>query len=227
MEEVRIGSTVRVNTGDKIPLDGTVLAGALTSDEAMLTGESLPVERGVGEPLLGGSLVVRGSATYEVTAGYRNGTLAKIIDLVKTAQSDKPELQRLADRASAVFVPVVIGIAVLTFLLGWLTGYATATQATMNAIAVLLISCPCAMGLATPTAVMVGVGRLARMGVLIRGGSTVERFAGIERVVFDKTGTLTDGKLVVAAFTVVDGEDHDALLRLDLRHGTSLQPPHC
>ena len=214
VEEVTIGSTVRVNTGDKVPLDGELLTGHVSVNEALLTGESLPVERGVGEQVLGGSLVVSGQATYRTTAGYRDGTLAKIIELVKTAQADKPELQRLADRVSAVFVPVVIVISLLSFVLGWATGYATATQALLNAIAVLLISCPCAMGLATPTAVMVGVGRLAKLGVLIRGGSTVERFAGVERVVFDKTGTLTTGELEVTDFTVAEGEDHLTLLSL-------------
>lgn len=207
VQQVNVGDRVRVNTGDRVPLDAAIVNGHLTVNEAMLTGESLPVDRGKGERLLGGSLVISGRATVRVTAGYRDGTLAKIIDLVKTAQADKPDLQRLADRISAVFVPVVIGIALLTFLVSWATGYATATQALMNAIAVLLISCPCAMGLATPTAVMVGVGRLARLGVLVRGGSTVERFAGIERVVFDKTGTLTTGELTVDKFTVTKGEN--------------------
>lgn len=214
VEEVKIGQHLRVNTGDKMPLDGELIDGYITANEAMLTGESLPVERRVGEAVLGGSIVASGQATYRVTASHKDGTLAKIIELVKTAQADKPSLQRLADRVSAIFVPVVIGIAILTFLLGWGTGYATVTQALMNAIAVLLISCPCAMGLATPTAVMVGVGRLARLGVLIRGGSTVERFAGIERIVFDKTGTLTTGDLRVNHFTVSPGEDERAIRRL-------------
>jgi Cu+-exporting ATPase len=198
--QVEPGTRVRANTGDRIPLDGIVREGRLTVNEAMLTGESLPVDKERGEEVLGGSTVVSGSVVYEVSRGYRDGTLARIIELVKTAQADKPQLQRLADRISAVFVPLVIGISVLTFLIGWLTGYASATQALMNAIAVLLISCPCAMGLATPTAVMVGVGRLARAGILIRGGSTVEELAGIERMVFDKTGTLTTGNLAVADF---------------------------
>ncbi len=214
VEEVSPGTRVRANTGDKIALDGIVREGSLSVNEAMLTGESLPVEKGVGDRVLGGSIVVSGQTTFEVTKAYRDGTLAHIIELVKTAQADKPELQRLADRISAVFVPVVVGIAVLTFLIGWATGYATATQALMNAIAVLLISCPCAMGLATPTAVMVGVGRLARAGILIRGGSTVETFAGIQQMVFDKTGTLTTGALQIGSFTVAEGEDPALVYRL-------------
>lgn len=214
VEEVKPGHLVRANTGDKIPLDGTVLEGRLSVNEAMLTGESLPVEKAKGDRLLGGSLVVSGQTTYEVTETYRDGTLARIIELVKTAQADKPDLQRMADRISAIFVPVVIGISVLTFLVGWGTGYATATQALMNAIAVLLISCPCAMGLATPTAVMVGVGRLARIGVLIRGGSTVETFAGVTRIVFDKTGTLTTGQLDIGTFETAPSHDPRLVRRL-------------
>lgn len=214
VEEVAIGNILQINTGDKIPLDGSLLSGNLTVNEAMLTGESMPLEKVTGESLLGGSLVTSGQGTYRVSAGYKDGTLAKIIDLVKSAQSDKPSLQRLADKVSAIFVPVVLVIALLTFLIGWSTGYTTATQALMNAIAVLLISCPCAMGLATPTAVMVGVGRLARLGVLIRGGSTVERFAGIERMVFDKTGTLTTGDLEVGAFVVAPEQHEEEVRRL-------------
>ena len=214
IEEVRPGTQVRANTGDKIPLDGILRRGGVAVNEAMLTGESLPVEKQVGDTLLGGSLVVYGQATLEVTQAYRDGTLARIIELVKTAQADKPELQRLADRISAVFVPVVIAISALTFLIGWLSGYATPTQALMNAIAVLLISCPCAMGLATPTAVMVGVGRLARSGILIRGGSTVEKLAGIRTMVFDKTGTLTTGALRVDDYWVAEAQDPALVGRL-------------
>ena len=214
IEEVQPGTQVRANTGDKIPLDGILRRGGVAVNEAMLTGESLPVEKQVGDTLLGGSLVVYGQATLEVTQAYRDGTLARIIELVKTAQADKPELQRLADRISAVFVPVVIGISALTLLIGWLSGYATPTQALMNAIAVLLISCPCAMGLATPTAVMVGVGRLARSGILIRGGSTVEKLAGIRTIVFDKTGTLTTGALTVGDYWVAEEQDSALVGRL-------------
>ena len=212
--DIRPGTLLRINTGDRIALDGVVSSGSATVNEAMLTGESLPVTRGPGEEVLGGSVVVGGSLTVEVTRAYRDGTLSRIIELVKTAQGDKPRIQRLADRVSAVFVPVVIAISILTFVVGWATGYATAGRAVMNAIAVLLISCPCAMGLATPTAVMVGVGRLARAGILIRGGSTVETLAGIRRFVFDKTGTLTTGQLSIGSYGVATGVDPALVNRL-------------
>ncbi len=197
VDELAKGDTIRVNTGDRVPLDARILHGYLSVDESMLTGESLPIERSPGDELIGGSLVVQGQADMEVLATRRQGTLAKMIELVKTAQADKPAMQRLADRISAVFVPLVIGISLLTFLIGWGSGYFTVTQALMNAIAVLLISCPCAMGLATPTAVMVGVGRLARQGVLVKGGQAVEDLASIQHMVFDKTGTLTTGQFAV------------------------------
>lgn len=201
VEELGVGDLLRINTGDRIPLDATVESGQGSVDESMLTGESLDVEKEAGNALIGGSVLTGGQLVARVTATATDGTLAKIIQLVKDAQADKPELQRLADRISAVFVPVVIGISLLTFTIGWLSGYASPTQAMMNAIAVLLISCPCAMGLATPTAVMVGVGRLARKGVLIKGGSVLEQLAGVKNMVFDKTGTLTSGDFQVAAIT--------------------------
>ncbi|MEL6357051.1 MAG: cation-translocating P-type ATPase, partial [Bacteroidota bacterium] len=197
LDELQVGDFVRVNTGDRVPLDGIIHKGNAAVDESMLTGESLAVERNLGEPVIGGSVLQTGQLDVQVTALKEEGTLAQMIELVKTAQRDKPQMQRLADRVSAFFVPLVIIISISTFLVSWLTGYASFTQALMNAIAVLLISCPCAMGLATPTAVMVGVGRLARMGVLVKGGQAVEQMAGIKRMVFDKTGTLTTGNFRV------------------------------
>ncbi len=197
VDELRKGDRIRVNTGDRVPLDARIEQGEVSVDESMLTGESLPVDRYTGEDLIGGSVVLSGQADMTVIATRKQGMLAQMIELVKTAQADKPKMQRIADRISAVFVPVVIGISILTFLLGWCSGYFSATQALMNAIAVLLISCPCAMGLATPTAVMVGVGRLARQGIMVKGGQAVEDLASIRRMVFDKTGTLTTGKFTV------------------------------
>lgn len=196
-EELGAGDLLQVNEGDKIPADGFVVSGEVEVDESMLTGESLPVAKKAGDKLIGASLLVAGNMQMEVTAVGKDSILNQMIELVKTAQQDKPDIQRLADKISAIFVPVVLGISILTFLGGhFLFGF-TPQQALMNAIAVLVISCPCAMGLATPTAVMVGVGRLARQGVLIKGGQTLEIFSRIQQIVFDKTGTLTTGKFKV------------------------------
>ncbi len=197
-EEILKGHHLQVNEGDIIPADGRILRGTATVDESMLTGESLPVERGVGGNLVGGSLLLSGNVQLEVTAIGKTSVLGRMIELVKTAQQNKPDIQRLADRISAVFVPAVLAIALLTFFVGHFGFDLSARQALMNAIAVLVISCPCAMGLATPTAVMVGVGRLARNGILIRGGQTVEVFSRLRNMVFDKTGTLTTGQFRIA-----------------------------
>ncbi len=196
-EELEPGYILQVNEGDKVPADGRILGGTLVLDESMLTGESLPVERIPEQEVFGGALVISGNATITVTAVGRDSLLGQMIELVKTAQSNKPAIQRLADRISAVFVPVVLGIAILTFLGNYLIFEVPFQKSLMNAIAVLVISCPCAMGLATPTAVMVGVGRLAKNGVLIKGGQTLEIFANIRRIVFDKTGTLTTGQFEI------------------------------
>ncbi|MEM9836812.1 MAG: cation-translocating P-type ATPase [Bacteroidota bacterium] len=204
--ELTVGNLIQVNTGDRIPLDGLVVKGQGTTNEAMLTGESLPQDKAIGDQVYGGSLVSSGQFQVEVRRRQQDGVLAQMIELVKTAQRDKPSLQRLADRVSAVFVPVVLVISLLTFLIGWGSGYTTLTGALMNAIAVLLISCPCAMGLATPTAVMVGVGRLASQGIMIKGGQAVETLAGIQQAVFDKTGTLTTGNFRVKNIHYYEGD---------------------
>ena len=192
-EEVKVGDVLMVNEGDKVPLDGRILEGSIAVDESMLTGESLPVDKSIGDRVVGASLVASGSMKMEVTAAGRNTVLSQMIELVKTAQQDKPDIQRLADRISAIFVPVVLSISLITLLLGYFAFGLPFGQALMNAIAVLVISCPCAMGLATPTAVMVGVGRLAKNGILVKGGQTLEIFSKVQKVVFDKTGTLTTG----------------------------------
>jgi Cu+-exporting ATPase len=191
--EVLPGDWLQVNEGDKIPVDGTVLKGSADVDESMLTGESLPVSRLPDDRVLGGSLVSSGSLTIAATATTRDTTLSQMIELVKSAQINKPDIQRLADRISGVFVPIVLAISVLTFVVSVLFFDIATQKAMLNAIAVLVISCPCAMGLATPTAVMVGVGRLAKNGILVKGAQTIEVFAGIKNFVFDKTGTLTNG----------------------------------
>jgi Cu+-exporting ATPase len=197
-EEIQIGDILQVNEGDKIPTDGIIASGLVTIDESMLTGESTPVDKQAGDSVIGASLLLSGNMQMRVTATGRDTVLNQMIELVKTAQRDKPDIQRLADRISAIFVPVVVSISLLTLLLGHFAFDLSFKQALMNAIAVLVISCPCAMGLATPTAVMVGVGRLARNGILIKGGQTVELFANLKHIVFDKTGTLTTGRFQVS-----------------------------
>lgn len=196
-EELQKGDILQVNEGDKVPADGRILAGQVQIDESMLTGESIPVDKEQGDEVIGASVVVSGHLRMEVERLGKDSVIGQMIELVKTAQQDKPAIQRLADRISAIFVPVVLVIALLTFLIGYFGFDLLAQKAVMNAIAVLVISCPCAMGLATPTAVMVGVGRLAKNGILIRGGQTVETFANIEQMVFDKTGTLTTGEFTL------------------------------
>ncbi|NRB63311.1 MAG: cadmium-translocating P-type ATPase [Saprospiraceae bacterium] len=200
-EEIQLGFHLQVNEGDKVPADGRIISGQGHVDESMITGESQPVFREKGESVIGTSIVVSGNFQIVVERLGRDSVLGKMIELVKTAQQDKPAIQRLADQISNVFVPVVLAISLLTFGISWLWVGIPSQQAAMHAIAVLVISCPCAMGLATPTAVMVGVGRLARRGVLIRGGQTVESLAKIKTFVFDKTGTLTTGKLQLDRIT--------------------------
>jgi Cu+-exporting ATPase len=192
--EIEPGYILQVNEGDKIPADGEVFMGQASVDESMLTGESLPLNKRLGDQVIGGSLVLSGNFQLIVAEVGKKSVLGQMIELIKTAQQDKPDIQRLADKISAIFVPVVLGIAVLTCLMSYFLFDLALKNAVMNAIAVLVISCPCAMGLATPTAVMVGVGRLARNGILVKGGKTLEIFANIRNIVFDKTGTLTTGK---------------------------------
>ncbi|MCB0663525.1 MAG: cadmium-translocating P-type ATPase [Saprospiraceae bacterium] len=199
VEEIKIGDLLQVNEGDSIPTDGILQKGAeiLRVDESMLTGESLPVEKNQGDQLIGGSVLMQGNLQMEVTTTSNQTVLSRMIELVKSAQQEKPDIQRLADKISAIFVPVVLSISILTFLIAFFGFNIPAEKAVMNAIAVLVISCPCAMGLATPTAVMVGVGRMAKTGILVKGAQTLEVFAGIKNFIFDKTGTLTTGSFAI------------------------------
>ncbi|MDP9048968.1 MAG: cadmium-translocating P-type ATPase, partial [Bacteroidota bacterium] len=193
-KEVRPGDTLLVNQGDKVPVDGEVLSGNGSIDEAMLTGESLPVEKEKYDKVIGGTIVQHGNFRMIATKVGSNTILAQIIELMKKAQAAKPPVQKLGDQVAAIFVPAVIGISLLTFAITYFAVHTGMQVALMNAIAVLVISCPCAMGLATPTAVMVGLGRAAKNGILIKGGDTIEAVAHTKYVVFDKTGTLTTGK---------------------------------
>jgi Cu+-exporting ATPase len=192
--EVRPGDTLLVNQGDKIPVDGEVLSGNASVDESMLTGESLPVEKEKYNTVIGGTIIQHGNIRMIATKVGSNTVLSQIIELMKKAQAAKPPVQKLGDKVAAVFVPAVILIALVTFGITYFFTHTGLQIALMNAIAVLVISCPCAMGLATPTAVMVGLGRAAKNGILIKGGDTIEAVAHTKYVVFDKTGTLTTGK---------------------------------
>jgi len=196
--EIKTGDMIFLSTGSKVPVDGIVTEGNAMVNESMITGESLPVSKSDDDPVTGGTIVEEGTLKIKATATGSGTTLAKIIRMVSDAQQSKPSIQRLGDKVSAIFVPAVLLIAVGTFLVSWLLLNVGAQSAIMRGIAVLVISCPCAMGLATPTALMVGIGRAARNGILIKGGSTVEQFAKIKTVVFDKTGTLTTGKFRIA-----------------------------
>ncbi len=198
-QDIKKGDILQVNEGDSIPTDGKIMNGKCTIDESMLTGESLPIEKNQGDKLIGGSTLISGNIQLQVTKIGKETVLQQIIELVKSAQSEKPNIQRLADKISAIFVPIVIGISFLTFTLSFFVFQIPFHNALMNSIAVLVISCPCAMGLATPTAVMVGVGRVAKNGILIKGGQTLESFAQVKNIIFDKTGTLTTGEFTVKA----------------------------
>ena len=196
--EVEMDDLVRIRPGERIPVDGEVVEGASTVDESMLTGESLPVEKVVGSTVYAGTVNLTGSFVFRATRVGAATTLARIIRLVEEAQGSRAPIQRLADRVAAVFVPAVLGIAAATFVGWWLLGPAPSLlHALTNAVAVLVIACPCAMGLATPTAIMVGTGRGAEFGVLIKSATALETLHRVDTVVFDKTGTLTVGRPAV------------------------------
>lgn len=198
LSRVQVGDVLRVRPGEKIPVDGIVLEGRASVDESMLTGESLPVDRGPGETVVGASIDIDGSLTVRATHIGKDTALARIIHLVERAQTSKAPAQRLADQISQYFVPVVLLIAGATFA-GWvLTGH-SGVAAMVAAVTVLVIACPCALGLATPTAIMVGTGRGAENGILIKGGESLERMRLVDAVVLDKTGTVTLGRPVVTA----------------------------
>src|SRR5215208_7161419 len=215
VEQVVVGDLVRVRPGEKVPVDGVVTEGRSALDESMLTGESLPVDKEAGDTVIGATLNKTGSFVFRATKVGRDTTLAQIVRLVEDAQGSKAPMQRLADTISSYFVPVVLVLALLTFV-GWLLfGPAPAlTMALTAAIAVLIIACPCALGLATPTAIMVGTGKAAEYGILIRGGEALEQARKIDTIVLDKTGTLTRGKPAVTAVVPLNGFAEADLLRL-------------
>ena len=213
VEEVRLGDVVVVRPGERIPVDGTVLEGTTGVNESLLTGESLPVEKQPGSEVIGGTINGTGAIRYRATRVGEDTTLAEIVRVVEAAQGSKAPLQRLADQVAGVFVPVVIAIAAVTFGLHWWLAQNLAA-AVINAVAVLVIACPCAMGLATPTAIMVGTGKGAEVGVLIRGGDSLEKVRRLSAVVFDKTGTLTRGRPEVTDVVPLAGPEPTELLSL-------------
>ncbi|MGQ9711472.1 MAG: heavy metal translocating P-type ATPase [Desulfotomaculales bacterium] len=213
VEEVRVGDLVIVRPGEKIPVDGVVRQGRSSVDESMLTGESLPVDKEPGDQVTGATINRHGSIVFEATRVGAGTTLAQIIRLVEEAQGSKAPIQRFADLVAAYFVPAVVGIAVVTFIV-WLVSTGDVGRALMNMTAVLLIACPCALGLATPTAIMVGTGRGAESGILIKGGEHLEKAYRVTTVVLDKTGTITRGEPAVTNVVPVGDTTVAELLRL-------------
>ncbi|GIV32489.1 MAG: copper-exporting P-type ATPase A [Chitinophagales bacterium] len=196
-DQIKKGQLVLVNTGDRIPADGMIVWGECSVDESIISGESTPVEKTIGDKLIGGTVVVKGSVKVQVEATGNETFLSNIIEMVKATQQQKPDIQRLADKISSWFVPAVILVAVATFFISAFFFNLPTQKAIIHSVAVLVIACPCAMGLATPTAIMVGIGMITKKGVLIKGGKTIETLSGIRQVVFDKTGTLTTGRFKI------------------------------
>ncbi|MEE9514334.1 MAG: heavy metal translocating P-type ATPase [Anaerolineales bacterium] len=219
IEEVEVGDIVVVRPGEKFPVDGVVIEGKTSVDESMLTGESLPVGKGPGDPVIGATVNKLGRIKFEALKIGRDTALAQIIRLVEEAQGSKAPIQRMADQVSSVFVPVVIGIALITFLAWYylvsppVGEISIFTRALINTVAVLVIACPCAMGLATPTAVMVGTGKGANMGILFKSSAALERAGSLTTVILDKTGTITRGQPTVTDIIVNgwEGGDRDLL----------------
>jgi P-type Cu+ transporter len=215
VEDVVVGDVVVVRPGEKVPVDGVVVAGESAVDEAMITGESMPVVKRVGDAVIGATMNTSGSFDFEATKVGKDTALQQIMKMVEEAQGSKAPIQRLADRISGVFVPVVMAIATLTFGVWLLFGPEPAfTFALLNFVAVLIIACPCAMGLATPTSIMVGTGKGAEWGILIKGGEALEAAHELTTVVLDKTGTLTKGEPELTDVVTTNGLTEKELLRL-------------
>lgn len=202
-DQLRSGDLVLIKSGEQVPADCKILWGEVDVNEAIITGESIPVHKVSKDKLIGGSVIVNGTVKAYVTAAGDDTVLSGIINLVKQAQGEKPPVQQLADKISAIFVPVVLGIAAVTLIVNWII-LKDFTPSLMRSIAVLVIACPCAMGLATPAAIAVGLGRGARNGILFRNATSLELFKNIQQVVFDKTGTLTTGKFAIDNWQMVN-----------------------
>ena len=214
VEEVQVGDFIRVKPGEKVPVDGVVTEGNSTVDESMLTGESIPVSKAVGDEVIGASLNKTGSFILKATKIGKDTALSQIIQLVEQAQGSKAPIAKLADKVSGVFVPIVIGLALVSGLAWYFLGQESWVFALTITISVLVIACPCALGLATPTAIMVGTGKGAENGILLKSGEALEEANRVNMVVFDKTGTITNGTPVVTDVVTADNTDADALVRL-------------
>jgi Cu+-exporting ATPase len=210
VEQVATDDRLVVRPGERVPVDGMVVSGTSELDESLLTGESLPVSKGPDDPVTGGAINGSGRLIIRATRVGQDSTLARIIRLVESAQAGKAPVQRLVDRISAIFVPAVLGIAVVTAA-GWLLGGGSFEQALVAAVSVLVIACPCALGLATPTAIVTGTGAAARSGILVKDVETLERAHRVAAVVFDKTGTLTEGQPEVSSVVALDGSESELL----------------
>ena len=205
-EDILINDILIVNEGDKIAVDGIIIDGFATVDESMITGESIDVVKEIKSEVIGGTIITTGNLRIKAINVGNDTLLSNIIELVKEAQNSKPQIQKLGDKISSIFVPVVLVISLSTFLLSYFIFNIELVDSFLRSIAVLVISCPCAMGLATPTAVMVGIGRAAKNGILIKGGDTLERFAKTKQMFFDKTGTITSGKFKIKSFNLIEGD---------------------
>ena len=214
VEEVQVGDLIRVKPGEKVPVDGVVTEGNSTVDESMLTGESIPVSKAVGDEVIGASLNKTGSFILKATKIGKDTALSQIIQLVEQAQGSKAPIAKLADKVSGVFVPIVIVLALVSGLAWYFLGQESWVFALTITISVLVIACPCALGLATPTAIMVGTGKGAENGILLKSGEALEEANHVNMVVFDKTGTITNGTPVVTDVVTADNTDADALVRL-------------
>ena len=215
LDAIALGDRLRVRPGEKVPVDAVVVEGRSSIDESMVTGESMPVGKAIGDRVIGGTINRSGGLVVEAEKIGRDTLLARIVQMVAEAQRSRAPIQRLADRVSSWFVPLVIGIAVLAFIAWAIWGPEPRSAfALVAAVTVLIIACPCALGLATPMSIMVGVGRGARSGVLIKNAEALERLEQVDTLVVDKTGTLTEGKPAVTAVRTVDGFSEAELLRL-------------
>lgn len=208
LEDILIDDLIKVKPGEKIAVDGVITDGKTSIDESMVTGESMPVSKTVGDTVIGSTLNTNGTITFKATKVGKDTMLAQIVDFVKKAQSSHAPIQDVTDKISGIFVPVVVILAILTFMVWYSFLGAGSTQAMIYAVSVLIIACPCALGLATPTALMVGTGRSAKMGVLIKNGTVLQELQNIDTVVLDKTGTITLGKPRV---TDVVGDQEEVL----------------